>query len=78
MREFRINPGRVAVIHNGITLAEKVLRPREGDEFVIGSAGRLFPVKDYPLFVEIARIVLKVQARVRFRLAGDGPEMAAL
>lgn len=78
VRELRIDPGRVEVIRNGITLPDSVLRPKGGAEFVIGSAGRLFPVKDYPLFVEIARIILKVQARVRFRLAGDGPEMAAL
>jgi glycosyltransferase involved in cell wall biosynthesis len=78
VRELRINSGRVAVIHNGITVSEMVLRPRESDEFVIGSAGRLFPVKDYPLFVETASIISKAQARVRFRLAGDGPEMAAL
>ena len=46
--------------------------------FRIGTAGRLFPVKDYPLFIKIAHEILKNDPNVRFLLAGEGPERAVL
>jgi glycosyltransferase involved in cell wall biosynthesis len=70
----------VESIHNGIELPQ--LPPASAKKpgpLVIGSAGRLFPVKDYPLMVEIARsIAASGKAGVRFELAGDGPELQAL
>lgn len=66
-------PDRLCVIHNGIELPE--LHPRAPrPAIVVGSAGRFFPVKDYPLMVETARIVSEKKAAVRFELAGEGPE----
>jgi glycosyltransferase involved in cell wall biosynthesis len=41
---------------------------------VVGSAGRLFPVKGYELMVEAAHETRKRSADVKFKLAGDGPE----
>jgi glycosyltransferase involved in cell wall biosynthesis len=77
---FRFREERLEVIHNGIELPpcpsdfEGKAKP-----FVIGSSGRLFPVKDYPLMVEIARAVAATGADdIRFELAGDGPGMPAL
>jgi glycosyltransferase involved in cell wall biosynthesis len=69
-------PGdKVDVILNGTEIPD-LSRGRKGpDVFRIGSAGRLFPVKDYPLMVEIAREVRRETDRIRFELAGDGPEM---
>jgi glycosyltransferase involved in cell wall biosynthesis len=46
--------------------------------FVVGSMGRMFPVKDYPLMVEIAREVCRETDKIRFELAGDGPEWAKI
>lgn len=72
---------RVKVIHNGVALpgitcntCTAISRPH----FTIGSSGRLSPVKDFPLFVEIARIIAKQEPTVRFELAGEGPERAQL
>jgi glycosyltransferase involved in cell wall biosynthesis len=52
--------------------ARKGNRREAGDPFLIGSSGRFFPVKDYPLFVRIAQIVKSRGAPIRFELAGDG------
>jgi len=40
---------------------------------IIGSAGRLFPVKDYSLLVDIAAQVVIQNDTITFVLAGDGP-----
>jgi glycosyltransferase involved in cell wall biosynthesis len=66
-------PQRVSVIHNGIELPEQPVRGLSHPA-VVGSAGRLFPVKDFPLMVEIARIVAEEKGPLRFELAGEGPE----
>lgn len=70
----------VKVIHNGIQLppAQSLIK-EEARPFVIGSSGRLFPVKDYPLMIEIAHAIIKSdKGDIRFELAGDGPELLAL
>lgn len=84
IRNFLINshsfsPIKIEVIHNGIDLTGQAPQRKETVPFVIGSSGRLFPVKDYPLMVEIARLVAATTAKdVRFELAGDGPERSTL
>jgi glycosyltransferase involved in cell wall biosynthesis len=72
---FRFADKKVAIIHNGIHLPSSPSHSQLTDRpFVIGSSGRLFPVKDYPLMVEIARAVAASgTADIRFELAGDGP-----
>jgi glycosyltransferase involved in cell wall biosynthesis len=68
---------KVHVIHNGITVPQFVISlPRE--HLIVGSAGRLFPVKDYGLFVDVARLVVAQNNTVDFVLAGDGPERGML
>lgn len=64
---------KVAVIHNGIDVSP-LMAEREQDVPVIGSVGRLFPVKDYPLMVTVATKVCEKRANVRFELVGDGVE----
>ena len=65
------------VIHNGITISELVIAKPTG-RLVVGSAGRLFPVKDYSLLINIARSVVEKNNTIDFVLAGDGPERAML
>ena len=63
-------------IPNGVELPvpdQRGNRRKAGDLFLIGSSGRFFPVKDYPLFVRIAKEVKSRGAPIRFELAGDGP-----
>ncbi len=68
---------RVAVIHNGIEIPPTVHTKAAGGPFVIGSSGRLFPIKDYPLMIRIAQ-EMAPGSEIFFALAGDGPEMGAL
>jgi glycosyltransferase involved in cell wall biosynthesis len=68
---------RVSVIHNGIELPGPAASNKSGI-LVVGSAGRLFPVKDYPLMVEIARVAAGKKPPLRFELAGEGPDWGRL
>jgi glycosyltransferase involved in cell wall biosynthesis len=68
---------RVAVIHNGIEMPPTVCSKAADGSFVIGSSGRLFPVKDYPLMVRIAQELAR-KREISFVLAGDGPERVAV
>ena len=65
---------QILYIHNGTEIPESNIMKNNGNNYVVGSAGRFFPIKDYPLMVEIAREVLQETGNVRFKLAGDGPE----
>ncbi len=67
----------INVIHNGISVPELVIAQPRG-RVVVGSAGRLFPVKDFSLLVEVARLVVWQNDTVDFVLAGDGPERTML
>lgn len=68
---------QIAVIPNGIEIPETRSRERHGHSFVIGSSGRLFPVKDYQLMVNIAKELSGVD-EIRFVLAGDGPDRRSI
>lgn len=79
VNNFGFQQGKVEVIHNGIELSHLSSHREIAGPFVIGSSGRLFPIKDYPLMVEIARAIAATSADdIRFELAGDGPELSAL
>ena len=67
----------VSVIHNGISIPDDVSR-RFGRRVVVGSAGRIFPVKDFSLMVDIAHSVVSQSDNVDFVLAGDGPQRSTL
>jgi glycosyltransferase involved in cell wall biosynthesis len=75
VNQYGFSEDRVKVIHNGIETPEDNPTRKEKGTFVIGSSGRLFPVKDYPFMVEVAREVLRKANNVKFTLAGDGPEL---
>jgi glycosyltransferase involved in cell wall biosynthesis len=66
---------KLVVIHNGTEIPEEIHPDRGNHPFTIGSAGRFFPVKDYPFFVEVAAEVNKYAKDIRFELAGEGPEL---
>jgi glycosyltransferase involved in cell wall biosynthesis len=57
--------------------ARKSLGIKE-DEFVIGNAGWLIRRKRWDVFLDTCAEVAKQHARVRFLVAGDGPERASL
>lgn len=70
---------KICTIHNGIQVPNSARGLAQGKSpFLVGSCGRLFPVKDYPFMVEVARKVLEEIPTARFVLAGDGPEAARI
>jgi len=73
IRDHGFQEERLEVIRNGIVVPEVRDRVKDKDDFVIGSAGRFVPVKDYPLMVEVAKEVNAKTDKIRFELAGDGP-----
>ena len=64
---------RLEVIHNGIAIPEFRGGGSAKKDLVVGSAGRLVAVKDYPLMIEVAKLVCGNVNNIRFELAGDGP-----
>lgn len=79
LKEYSFREESTESIHNGIEIPEVTLPRRSTGNFVIGSSGRLFPVKDYPLMVEIARTMASAKAQdVHFELVGEGPERPVL
>ena len=74
---------RVMCVHNGIDLDQvRVTRPasdlrRElnlaGQDFIIGTMGRLVPVKGLETFLKAAQIIRGRKDNVKFLIAGDGP-----
>jgi glycosyltransferase involved in cell wall biosynthesis len=80
VRRYGYRESRVAVIHNGIPLAEPAAPTASSPVLHIGSVGRLEPVKRFDLFLEVAALVRAGNRRVRFSILGDGPlrgELAA-
>jgi L-malate glycosyltransferase len=74
VREYGFPKEKIEVIHNGIQMPGNIICDSRKDSFTIGSAGRLFPEKDYALFVNLANAVVKIKPGIRFLLAGEGPE----
>jgi len=69
---------KLVVIHNGTEIPEEVTPDRGNHPFTIGSAGRFFPVKDYPFLVEVAAEVNRYDKDVHFELAGEGPDFVTV
>src|SRR5258706_6896542 len=75
IRDYGFQEELIETIRNGIVVPEARDLAREKEGFVIGSAGRFVPVKDYPLMVEVAKEVSAIDHKIRFELAGDGPTL---
>jgi glycosyltransferase involved in cell wall biosynthesis len=78
VRDCGFEENQLTVIHNGVALTQAGVPGKKSDMVVIGSAGRFFPVKGYPLMVEIAREISRKSAIARFVLAGEGPGLQHL
>jgi glycosyltransferase involved in cell wall biosynthesis/protein-tyrosine-phosphatase len=76
-------PSAVTTIHNGVDLlavratrSSAEVRRAFGiapDDLVIGTAGRLSPVKGHVYLVRAARLILDIKPRARFLFLGAGP-----
>lgn len=70
---------QVPVIHNGIDLPVWTSTPgRPSIPFRIGSVGRFVPVKDFPLFIAVGKMLVEAGEEVRLALLGEGPQKAEL
>lgn len=72
---------RVVVIHNGVD--EQVLAPStrklfSGKDVVVGSVGRLVPLKGHEFVVRAAARLKARHPRLRIRIAGAGPDLHRL
>jgi len=88
LRDSGYPAARMSHIHNGIDVGSvRATRRREDvrhelgvdpDTYLIGTVGRLSPVKGHASFLRAARLVLHKQSRARFLIVGDGPLSAEL
>jgi sugar transferase (PEP-CTERM/EpsH1 system associated) len=76
---------RIAVLYNGVDIDRFKLQDKaaarsalgiNGNEFVVGSVGRLAKVKNYPLLLRAFARVAKPE--MRLMLVGEGPERESL
>lgn len=82
-------PNKISVIHNGVSterfspLPENVQNTREAlgiplDRVVVGSVGRLVPIKDHATLLRAAELLLRQGKNIHVLLVGSGPELAGL
>lgn len=75
IQKYGFDQGKVDVIHNGTPLP--LLSPSRDhsthDYFHIGTVGRMVPVKDFNLFLEVVTQIKRQNKKVRFSILGDGP-----
>jgi L-malate glycosyltransferase len=84
----RFGVAKVNIVHNAIDMDRiKVTRPADTIrkelnislvQRVIGTAGRMVPVKGYDLFLQAAVMILESKPDTKFVIAGDGPLLADL
>jgi len=88
-RQAWTNPRRIGVIHNGVDTAlyapSASARDRVRREFslpperlVLGSVGRLVPIKDYAALLKAAERLLQQKVDAHVLLVGSGPEFEQL
>ncbi len=82
------NNKKISVIHNGLEcrpdletkcdadIYKKLIKQR--NSIVIGTVGRLVPVKGQKYFLDAASIILKSKENITFLILGDGPLMDEL
>jgi glycosyltransferase involved in cell wall biosynthesis len=73
-REFRLLPGSVRAVHNGIVPREPGARPAHGDGQVIGTLGRLVQQKGHEVLLE----ALTELPGARAVIVGEGPNRSEL
>lgn len=82
------SPDKIRTVHNAIDLkdivasrSEKEIREELGfapEDILIGSVGRMVPVKGFELLIEAADKIIKEIPEASFILAGDGPQLEEL
>jgi len=80
VQKYGFRPEKIDVIYNGIPIPPGEFSGRDSRDaiFQIGTVGRMVPVKDYGLFLEVAAEMRRQTDKVRFSILGDGPLKEAL
>jgi len=88
LQEHGLPAPKITVIHNGIevhtSVNDKIIKKLcvelgiPDDMKIIGTVGRLVPIKDHKTFLFGAKLILESEPNVRFVIVGDGPLMAEL
>ena len=75
VEKYHFRQEKVDVIYNGIPIpsTNQPINQSTNDRFHIGTVGRMVPVKDFNLFLEVAAEIKKRTDKVRFSILGDGP-----
>ncbi|MBI5233323.1 MAG: glycosyltransferase [Deltaproteobacteria bacterium] len=66
-----ISPHKVITVHNAVAIGEACVKEK-GEETVIGTVGRLVPLKNHRMFIDAAEVVIKKGFKARFLIVGDG------
>jgi glycosyltransferase involved in cell wall biosynthesis len=72
VREYRIAPGKIEVVHNGVGKIENAALPAQRDIFRVSFIGRITHQKGPAYFLHAAKKILDRQDDVRFVMAGTG------
>ena len=78
MRSKGYAPERCSVIGNGIELDGRPRASLDGTPFVVGTVGRLVPVKGQVHLVDAVATLINQGHDLRLVIVGDGPERPAL
>ncbi|MGY1635491.1 glycosyltransferase [Geodermatophilus sp. SYSU D00742] len=80
VRTLRVPAARIRVIPNGVPLLDRppARRTDGGGRLVAGSLGRLVREKGFDVLLEALDLVVRDRPGVRLRVAGEGPQRAAL
>jgi L-malate glycosyltransferase len=74
IQKHGFDPAKVEVIHNGIDYFLPSNSSRLSCSIIhIGTVGRMVPVKDFGLFLDVAKEIRKQRDNIRFSILGDGP-----
>ncbi len=90
LEDFRLRPDRVVLVYNGIELERYFPGPSDKDRAlmrsigvregatIVGTVGRLSPVKGFKYLVDAFKDVVSRDPRVQLVIVGEGPEKNAL
>ena len=77
LMKIGVKAEKIVVIHNGIDIKKFTFESeKNNDDRLIKCCmlARISPEKNHGLFIDIAEIITKANNRVRFYIAGDGPD----
>ena len=72
VREYRIEPDKIEVVHNGVEKTGNAAMPTQRDAFRVSFIGRITHQKGPAYFLHAARKILDTYDDVRFVMAGTG------